>query len=382
MTDTKYNSSKIITEQALEQAARWFVCLQERKQKNTRESLRQADVNRANQKDFILWLKVEENLQAWEEINKIHQQFQNHQIQLNSQDINNDFSAKLLYNNVSMSRRGMLKNFAGLSFASWLSWKGYDSIPLRNQLAGFTADITSAVGQSKQLTLKNNTKLWLNTNTAINNLTDNKIALIKGEVYLDNFSQINIKQHNTSQQQLNHSQIVTKSTHVETYINGKLLTLSTDNETLSSAGDSDRCSIMLKEDNTQCRVILYQGHASIYYNGQRRKLIVGEQLHFFTHGTDDFNLANSRTTSSYIQEIPPWLNGQIHANDIYLVEFVQELQRYRNGYICLENELNNIKVAGIYPAFNSNAALTLLTKALPIKVTFLTPWFVSISAKV
>lgn len=338
--------SPIVTEQALEQAARWFVDLQE-----NQHSL---DANKSYHRDFTLWLQSSENQQAWQQISQIHQQYQNHQSQLHSQALNNNQSANLLYNNVKLSRRGMLKSFAGLSCASWLGWQGYHSPLLQNKFSSLTADVSSAVGQSKQLTFSNNEKLWLNTNTALNTLANHELELIKGEVFLDNFTR-----------------------QIKTTVNQQLLTLSAQ----TSAGNSGAyCTMQINEDHSQCSLALYQGSASVHHQGQSRRLVVGQHLLLTANKEGEFNLANAPTTPLSFRDKPPWLDGQLHANDIPLTEFINELKRYRSGYIHLQTELAQIRVAGVYPAFDSDAALNLLAKALPIRINYLTPWFVSISS--
>ena len=69
----------------------------------------------------------------------------------------------------------------------------------------------------------------------------------------------------------------------------------------------------------------------------------------------------------------------MHANDISLVEFINQLKRYRSGYIRLSPELENLRIAGVYPAYDSDAALNLLANSLPIDINYITPWFVSIT---
>lgn len=362
---TPADHSVKITEQALEQAARWFIDFQEA---GNNPVATKPDL--PNEQKFTRWLQTAENQQAWQQISQIHQQYQNHQSQLHSQTQNNGHSANLLYNNVKLSRRGMLKSFAGLSCASWLGWQGYHSAPIRNQLAGLTADVSSVVGQSKSLAFSNNTQLWLNTNTAINTLANHELELLKGELYLNNLLS------------LTNSSAKPVATKLTTMINNKPLTLST-GTTMSDTNaevSGASCAMLLNEDHSQCSIALYQGSASISFQGQTRPLMVGHNLLLTANKQGEFNLANAPTKPLSSREKPPWVDGQLHANDIPLADFVAQLRRYRSGYIRLQTDLAHIRVAGVYPAFNSDAALDLLAKALPIRINYLTPWFVSISS--
>ncbi|NRA72444.1 MAG: DUF4880 domain-containing protein [Gammaproteobacteria bacterium] len=352
------SNNHLITEPALEQAARWFVDLQESQQTSFPPC----------RSDFNRWLLIEENQRAWQQINQIHQQYQRHQTQLNHQ------SASVLYDTVNISRRDLLKSVAGLSFATWLGWEGYHSKQMRHQLASLTADLSSAVGQSKQIALANNGQLWLNTNSAINRLSTTNghaFELVTGEVYLDDFVT------SSANAMVNHS----NSTRLQTLINGKLLLLTTEPSNGSVANNSGaRCTMMLNEDRSQCHLALYQGRATLYYQGQKRQLVADQQLQLAPNNAGALNFSTAQITLLNTNEKPPWLNGQLHANDIPLAEFVQQLKRYRSGYIRLQAGLENIRVAGVYPAFDSDATLDLLAKALPIRIHYLTPWFVSITS--
>ena len=352
-----HSNNHLMTELALEQAARWFVDLQESQQTSVEPCLN----------DFNRWLLVEENQRAWQQINQIHQQYQSHQTQLNHQ------SASVLYDTVNISRRDLLKSVAGLSFATWLGWEGYHSKPVRHQLATLTADLSSAVGQLKQIALANSGQLWLNTNSAINLLnTTNGHAfeLVTGEVYLDDFIAIN------DNAMANHA----NSPRLQTLINGQLLLLTTEpNDGAVTNNSGARCTMMLNEDHSQCHLALYQGRATVYYQGQNRQLVAGQQLQLSPNNAGALNFSSAQIEQLNTNDQPPWLNGQLHANDIPLAEFVQQLKRYRTGYIRLQDGLENIRVAGVYPAFDSDSALDLLAKALPIRIDYLSPWFVTIS---
>ena len=349
-------------EQALEQAARWFVNLQEAQESS--------DSKQPCQQSFQRWLQSEDNQVAWQQISQIHQQYQQHQSQFNQQSLSKNNSANLLYNTINMPRRTALKSLAGLSFSAWLGWQGYNSPTVRNRLVGLSADISSAIGHSKALTLADNTQLSLNTNSAMNTRNANELELLKGEVYLNNFTLRNNNAVLTEQ----------KTTRLSAQMNGKLLTLTTQTRQ-TTAGNSRgaRCAILLNENQNQCKLALYQGNAIVHYQGENRQLIAGQQLQLAPNKFGEITLANSQTTPLNTEVKPPWLNGELHANDIILVEFVTQLKRYRSGYIRLSPELESLRIAGVYPAYDSDAALNLLAKALPIEINYLTPWFVSIT---
>ncbi|WP_260986260.1 FecR domain-containing protein [Bordetella genomosp. 13] len=74
-----------------------------------------------------------------------------------------------------------------------------------------------------------------------------------------------------------------------------------------------------------------------------------------------------------------WEHGWIEANDRPLAEVVAALRPYRQGTLRVSMAAGGLPVRGTYPLDDSDAALRALENTMPIQVSRLTPWFVSIN---
>lgn len=74
-----------------------------------------------------------------------------------------------------------------------------------------------------------------------------------------------------------------------------------------------------------------------------------------------------------------WENGWIEAHDRPLAEVVASLRPYRQGTLRVSMAAGGLPVRGTYPLDDSDAALRALENSMPIKVSRVTPWFVSIN---
>jgi transmembrane sensor len=68
------------------------------------------------------------------------------------------------------------------------------------------------------------------------------------------------------------------------------------------------------------------------------------------------------------------------AENMSLGQLVEELGRYRHGYLGCDPAVAQLPVMGAFPLDDSDQALRLLGAALPVKVQRLTPWWVSIES--
>ncbi|SAI74402.1 transmembrane sensor protein [Bordetella ansorpii] len=74
-----------------------------------------------------------------------------------------------------------------------------------------------------------------------------------------------------------------------------------------------------------------------------------------------------------------WEHGWIEAHDRPLAEIVAALRPYRQGTLRVSMAAGGLPVRGTYPLDDSDAALRALESSMPIQVSRLTPWFVSIN---
>ncbi|RZT36874.1 FecR domain-containing protein [Cupriavidus agavae] len=73
-----------------------------------------------------------------------------------------------------------------------------------------------------------------------------------------------------------------------------------------------------------------------------------------------------------------WLDGMLVVRRMPLPRFVAELGRYRRGILRCDPALDGLAVSGAFPLDDTDAALTLLAKALPVRVRAVTPYWITI----
>ena len=336
----EFNNPEIVAQQALEQAALWFATIHDE------------EVLPASLKEFELWRQTPEHEVAWEKVNKVNQQF----MALKSQN-SGSFAAKALTRSKLISRRNVLKSFVGISTIGLVSWTSWRSPFFKQNLQGLLAQYQTATGQNQQIVLADKSQLWLNTGSALDvHFDQNKreLALIKGEVYI-----------NTSADKLSPS----RPFSVITNFNKQTL------EYIALGTE-----FLVKQTDKSCQLQVYQGKVAL------KVLVEGVVAKSAPAIIVDAGFS-VRFDSAGVSEISPiadnanhWRQGNLVAEDKTLADFITELSRYRTGYIRVADEIKNLAVDGVYPAYDSDTCLTMLANSLPITISYVTPWWVNISA--
>ena len=66
------------------------------------------------------------------------------------------------------------------------------------------------------------------------------------------------------------------------------------------------------------------------------------------------------------------------AKAMRLEDLVTELSRYHTGKIRCEPAIAEMKVSGAFPVTDIPACLTLLYKTLPLRVSYITRWWITL----
>lgn len=97
----------------------------------------------------------------------------------------------------------------------------------------------------------------------------------------------------------------------------------------------------------------------------------GQQLHYRT------DAALSQPEPINLAQAAAWQHRHLSFKDKPLGEIVDELNRYRLGRIYLAGDsLNNLRVTGVFPLDNPDAALASIRNVLGLQLTRLGPWVV------
>lgn len=316
------------SQKVLAQAADWFALLHS------------GDANTADHQNWQAWLdKNSEHQQAWQFVQAVEQSFA-----IASTDNPKSTEQVLLQrHNARISRRTVLRAFAaictttGLGLASWQ----YSALPrLVNQ---WRAQYYSEIGEIKPVQLSDGTHVWLNTASAFTtdfNAKQKVITLLQGEILIT-----------TAKGDTRPLLIKTKQ--------GQVRPIGT------------QFTVHQQEQKTQ--VDVFEGAVEITpRNTQPHVINAGKQLIFTEKNRGNIQAADSAKAA--------WSQGVLLAEDISLQDIVKQLTRYQHGYINLANDIAHLSVYGSFPLHSPKQILTMLEQVLPIKVTYLLPWWINIEA--
>ncbi|GAA0345026.1 FecR family protein [Bowmanella denitrificans] len=321
-------SNSRIDPNSLQSAASWFVEMQEQ------------TPTTASRIKFEAWLESPANRHAWQKVLEMHstfEQFSRHQQQHPSLH-------ELLQQPV-MSRRAVIKCLAlfGVSFMTYLSARTPIARSTWYQMA---ADHSVPVGQSEHIQLAEHLQLWLNTNTAIDTRqigAIHEITLLQGELFVE---------HNGLGQ-------------------SKALRINTNWQAQEFVIESSFSHLNLYKQDAGCELCIFQGQAILHGAGESKTLQAGQQISWTAGG---FSALGTVT------DLPGWRDGKLIAKDMSLQAFGIELNRYRQGFIRVAPEVQNLSIDGVFPAFDSDKTLEMLALSLPISVSKVGPWWVNIAS--
>lgn len=340
------SAKRPITDAALEQAAFWFIQLEQesKDQPNNQDS---AQHNSQQQQEFTTWLQQTEHQLAWQKILKVSQTFavvkgaeQSEQADIVSSTLTN-----LHQPNSNFSRRNMLKSFAVAAVIGFTWQFSPDVRTIRQYVYSRQAQYQTAVGAMSQQQLSDGSHIWLNTNSALDQLfTQDKreLALYQGEVYINTAA----------------------DTKRPFFVSANLAS-----KPITYTALGTEFSIEQNSENSQLRV--FKGRVAIDYNQQRLIVASGEQVTITESG---FSVINAVETDSLA-----WQQRELRAKDISLADFCRQLERYHRGIITLSEQSAQLRVVGIFPIFDLEASLQMLAQSLPITINQQLPWWTRIN---
>jgi transmembrane sensor len=78
---------------------------------------------------------------------------------------------------------------------------------------------------------------------------------------------------------------------------------------------------------------------------------------------------------------PPWIRGQIIADRQRLGDFIQELARYRPGILRCDPAVAHLRISGVFQISDTDQVLSIVAETLPVRVSRLTDFWVSVGPK-
>lgn len=318
-------SANSINHASLEQAAQWYVQLNDQQ------------VGEQERQRWQAWLAQSGDHQAaWHYVERVGQRFaalqDDHQ------------AAGLVLRNTarsSISRRQTVKGLLILASGGLLGWNAWRETSLPDAFGRWTADLSTGTGETRESLLSDGSRLWLNALSALNVRFDTRqrlLLLSAGEVLIDT------------------AKDSSRPFLVQT-AQGRLRALGT------------RFSVRQRQRQTLLNV--YEGAVEVRTDrGQMQVVEAGRQLAF----TEDHTPASTEAAAGR----EAWRRGVLLADNLPLGELIEELSRYRHGHLACDPAIAGLPVMGSFPLKDTDQALSLLEAALPIRVEKTLSWWVSV----
>ncbi|WP_314409979.1 DUF4880 domain-containing protein [Pseudomonas kuykendallii] len=303
----------------LQEAADWFAVLHSGRVGEDERSAWQA------------WLAHPEHAHAWRRVERL-----SGQLQRLSSEPGGRAAASMLGSRCG--RRQALRTLSVLCGGGALAWLGVDRLGAR----GWFASQRSAVGEIRGLRLADGSRLWLNTDSAVDIAFDDAartLSLYRGEILVDAPTE-----------------------------RRPLLLRSAEGVLRSERG----ARFSLRQLDGETQLSLYAGDFMLRGAGSAAATLLsaGRQWRFSSAGA---------VTSGPLQRAAQaWAGGMLLADDMRLDAFLAELGRYRHGYLGCDPRIAGLRVVGAFPLADTERVLDALAGTLPVRVQRRLPWWVSL----
>lgn len=301
------------------EAARWYM------------RLNGAEPDPVQQQRFERWRSQHpDHERAWQLAQRVSQQWQG---------IPQGVALPTLEQADRLNRRAGLKALILLMTAgpaALVAWRHSD----------WLADERTAIGEQRQLTLVDGTHLFLDTHTAVDigfDATRRLLHLRAGEIYV--------------------------TTHPDSL--GRPLWVQTEQGIIRPVGT--RFSV--RQQAADCRVSVFAGAVDIQprQGGSPVRLDAGQAASFDSRQV-------SRSASLPVGA-GDWVNGVLRVESMPLSAFVEELNRYRPGWVRCEPQVGQLLITGAFQLRDTDLILSAVSRALPVQVVYRTRYWVTLQAR-
>jgi transmembrane sensor len=235
-------------------------------------------------------------------------------------------------------RRQVLKRLLVLGVVGSAAWEGADTTALQAVFANYR----TRTGERRQWTLPDGSSLWLNTASAINldfTAQVREVRMVEGELFLG----------------------------TAPVARGLQLT------TPDAMVITDTAQFQVRHDGRGSLVTIVKGQAQLHSLRNQHVLVLkaGWQVRVGRDGIAE----PQRADAAFAQA---WLRGVLPAERMRLDELLGELSRYRPGILRCHEQVATLRLTGSFSLENTDAALTLIKRSLPVRIERLTRYWVTV----
>jgi transmembrane sensor len=315
-------SSKPVSAQVLDAAIAWQLSLD--------------SGNPVEREEFAKWHAAhEEHARAWRQLGMLDQRFS---------VASGPARTALLQSRESIRRRvrklgsGVASIVAVIGLALFA---GDRYLPIDYWLA----DQRTATGEQRTLRLTDGTLINLNTHSAVDVRFDEKQRLII----------------------LQEGEILVETGHGDT----RPFIVETREGSMRALGT--RFLVKREDEGTRLSVLKSAVAAHPGASAEEQILREGQQVLMRSNGLGPIVALNLGADA--------WTRGMLVVDNTRLEDLVQELGRYRRGYLGVTPEIADLRITGSFPLHDTDLALSALLPTLPVQIEQHTPWWVTVAAK-
>ena len=311
----------------LQQAAGWFA------------QLHAMPDDAATHTQWSAWLAQDpQHRLAWQYVEGINQRFGNL-----GGDAEQAHQVLTTLRRERISRRNLLGSLcvAGVGglLASALWRQGWVDSP-----RAWLATYRTGLGEVRPIQLADGSQLWLNGATALDVHFDQglrQLRLYRGEMLLE-------------------TGVDTRPLHVLTRA-GRMQPLGT--------------TFSVRAEGLQTTLSVFGGavQATCADSGRQARVEAGQAMIFDAQASGALRPVQARRKD--------WSRGVLVAEEMPLGEVLGILGDYRHGHLGMDPALAGLRAVGTYPLLDTDRALAMLERALPIRVVRTLPWWVAVEAR-
>jgi len=326
-----HDATQDIPYSTLEQAAEWFAVL------------RSGAVEEDERKRWQDWLARDAgNRQAWDRVEAISQGV------AIAREAPDAASSALHAAGQLRKRRKLIKTLVLTAATAGVGWQLARQDEVRATIAALGASHRTGIGESRELALADGTRIWLNTDTAVDvrfDATQRLLVLHKGELLIE--------------------------THPDVERRPRPFVVHSRQGAMRALGTR----FTVRQYDTHTRLGVTQGRVEITpfaHNAARRVIGAGQEVRFSPR---DISAPGALPAEGLA-----WTQGMLIAEDLPLEQFLAELSRYRRGHLGCDPAIAGLRVVGAFPVGETGQALAMLEAALPVRAKVVLPWWVTVKA--
>ncbi|MGG7651753.1 FecR domain-containing protein [Pseudomonas sp. ES4] len=297
---------------------------------------------RLRQQCEVWWAEHHEHELAWQRVQSLQAEL--------SSNLRAVPGAQVAFNTLENSAQGLgrrqaLKLLSGALLIGSVAWLGKDAVGWQQ----WTADFATATGERRGFQLPDGTRLELNTASAVDldyNAQQRLIKLTRGEV------------------------IVTCGGIDEGSPFDRPLRVQSRQGVYEGVG----ARFILRQDDDCTRLSVTGGmvliHSPLAAGGTPTQVQAGQSYLIDHH--------QAKLAPPLDMDAGAWVDGLIVTRNMRLGDFLDEVGRYRHGYLTCAADIADLRLSGVFRLENTDRLLAILPQTLPVQLRYRTRWWVTL----